>query len=615
MGYFFHFKHPEMMKKIYIIFALSLFSPILSSQNPLDPGWLWSERGGSDGSFSNGQFDAKYERIVDLAVDSENNYYYLAEVGGYSFTLGGIEFDTYNDFTTDRDIFIFSTDDAGNFRWSKTIGGGYNDIPSSLDLDTQGNVYVTGITFNLPTSSPYDTPVHFDTDSIMAEGTSAPSANNKKLFIVKYDMDGNFQWLRQPEGNDTPTTTSGAMLKMVVEPNGTSHCLISLIHGSYFDGQLIVPPMDTIGSIVPTQSVIIKYNSDGEFQEFILIDMKPIDGWYLRQLIYDPNLDRYYIADTYTSNNISPENPLSINGYGSDTPNKAFYLAAIDSQGEVIWYHENEKIGSFALGDLKIDDTGNLYLTGYLSANQGPDNFAGFVFDPEGTNSGKKDPFLVKLDSDGNLLWGTNANLFSPFLGQSIVVKDNDVYLGLGMLENIWDGVSIPAPSGQGLVPDIQIIRFDAQTGMAQEAISNNETTPTRDAIMAMALDTAGALVVGGYFGSTLFGGTDLQIQNTGPDSDFFIAKYQPQDTGVGINEASVLNALKVYPNPTTGMLNLQSQVALTSYTLCDLQGRVVKQGNIESNQVDLSGLESGVYVLGVRGVNGGVRNFKVVRE
>lgn len=591
---------------------ITLLSATIYAQDPLDPGWLWAERGGSSGSL-NGTSDAENERIVDVAVDSENNYYYLAEVGGFTFTLSDMEFDTYNDYASNRDIFIFSTDDEGNFRWSKTIGGGFNDVASALSIDGDGNVYIAGITFNLPTSTGY-TPVHFDTDSVMPGGTSSPSTSNKKIFIIKYDMDGNFQWLRQPESNDTPTSTSGAMLKMVVEPDGTTHSLIALIHGNYFDGQLIVPPMDTIGSVVPTQSIIIKYNSEGEFQEYILIDMKPIDGWYLQQLAYDSNLDRYYIADTYRTP-INPDNPLSINGYGSDTPNKAFYLAALDNQGEVIWYHENQIQGGFATGDVKLDATGNVYLTGYASANLGADNFAGFVFDPEGTGSGKIDPFLVKLDSDGNLLWGTNANLYSRFIGQSIVINGNNLYLGLGMLLNTWDGLDVPGPTGQGLVPDIQIIRFDAQTGVAQKVISNNAITPTRDAIMAMALDNNGDLVVGGYFGSSLFAGTYLHIQNTGPDSDFFIAKYQPQDTGVGISEVSVLNTVKVYPNPTSAVLNLQSQVVLTNYTLFDLQGRAVKQGSLTTNQIDLSGLESGVYVLGVRGVDGNVWNIRVAKD
>lgn len=607
-------KHHERMKHINTILFLfiTLLSTTIYAQNPLDPGWLWAMRGGSNSALNSGSFDAKYERILDVAVDANNNYYYLAEVGGYTFTLDTMTFENYNDDPDKKDIFVFSTDGEGTFRWSKLIGGGIYDYASSFGLDAEGNIYVTGMSVNW--AQPI-TQVHFDTDSIMESATIEPSPNNKTLFIIKYDMDGNFQWLRQPEGDDTPLFGSGAILKTVVEPNGTSHSLIALIGGTYLDGQLIVPPMDTIGNVPLTQTVIVKYNNAGKFMEYILLDMHPTTRNYWTQLAYDPNLERYYIAATYTSNDVNPDNPLSINGYGSDTPYKAFYLAAVDNQGEVVWYHENDVFGGFATGDIALDNTGNVYLTGFTSADQGSDNIAGYVFDPVGGSSGQQDPFLVKLDSNGNLLWGTNANLFSPFLGQSIVVDGNSVYLGLGMLLNTWDGVDIPAPTGQGLVPDIQIIRFDAQTGIAQEAIHNNETTPTRDAIMAMALDTAGALVVGGYFGSTLFGGTDLQIQNTGPDSDFFIAKYQPQDTGVGINEATALKTINVYPNPTNGVLNLQSQVALTSYTLCDLQGRVVKQGNIEYNQVDLSGLESGVYVLGVRGGNGGVRNFKVVRE
>ena len=595
------------MKYFLIIITLFLLSTIGLAQDPLDPGWLWAERGGSSGSLIGASGDAEHERIIDIAIDNENNYYFLAEVGGFTFTYDTMEFENYNNDPGKKDLFVFSTDSEGDYRWSKLIGGGTYDFASSLGIDAEGNVYVSGSCTNFV--SPI-TAVHFDTDSILNNGTINPSAANKKIFIIKYNMDGNFQWLRQPEGNETPIGASGVMLKMVVEPDGTTHNLMTLLEGSYFNGQVIIPPADSINNVNPAHSVIVKYNSEGEFEDYILIDMKPLTGIYNYQFAYDPNLERYYIADTYRSIFIEPDNPLSINGYGADTPNKAFYLAAVDNQGEVVWYHENEKIGAWSIGDLEIDDSGNIYLTGYLGIGAGPDNFAGYQFDIE--PSEQYSPFLVKLDADGNLLWGTNSEEYSPWPGQSIVISDNNVYLGLSMLLNTWDDVDIPAPTGQGLVPDIQIIRFDAQTGMAQEAISNNETTPTRDAIMAMALDTAGALVVGGYFGSTLFGGTDLQIQDTGPDSDFFIAKYQPQNTGVGINEASALNSVKVYPNPTSGMLNLQGKVALTSYTLCDLQGRVVKQGNIESNQVDLSRLESGVYVLGVVGVDGGVWNLKV---
>jgi len=115
-----------------IFFILCSFSMLMITAQENDPGWLWAERGGSSSAMSWGSgFDRGRERIIDIVIDDNNNYYYLAEIAGYYFTLGGYdynsgeyEFDTYNDSAGDRDIFVFSTDSEGNYRWSKTIGGG-----------------------------------------------------------------------------------------------------------------------------------------------------------------------------------------------------------------------------------------------------------------------------------------------------------------------------------------------------------------------------------------------------------------------------------------------------------------------------------------------------------
>ncbi len=109
------------------------------------------------------------ERVTAVAVDTENNYYYLAEVGGFSFTFGEMEFDTYNDFADSRDVFILSTDENGNFRWSKTIGGGWDERGAvSIGVDGSNAVYVSGSALNVEGN----TPVHFDTDSVMPEGSN-----------------------------------------------------------------------------------------------------------------------------------------------------------------------------------------------------------------------------------------------------------------------------------------------------------------------------------------------------------------------------------------------------------------------------------------------------------
>src|SRR5699024_4434582 len=50
--------------------------------------------------------------------------------------------------------------------------------------------------------------------------------------------------------------------------------------------------------------------------------------------------------------------------------------------------------------------------------------------------------------------------------------------------------------------------------------------------------------------------------------------------TGVLSVEDQQIKGLNIYPNPTTGILNIKSETNLESYQLYDLQGRIVIQGN-----------------------------------
>lgn len=55
-----------------------------------------------------------------------------------------------------------------------------------------------------------------------------------------------------------------------------------------------------------------------------------------------------------------------------------------------------------------------------------------------------------------------------------------------------------------------------------------------------------------------------------------------------------------VYPNPATGRINI---VAVdfkqnANYTICDLLGKKIRQGNLEDKSVDIADLQSGFYLL-----------------
>jgi hypothetical protein len=72
------FINPNTMMRKNISFTVLLFIAgfTLNAQDPLDPGWLWAVSGGSSASLIGAESpDYHNERVVDIAVDGENNYY------------------------------------------------------------------------------------------------------------------------------------------------------------------------------------------------------------------------------------------------------------------------------------------------------------------------------------------------------------------------------------------------------------------------------------------------------------------------------------------------------------------------------------------------------------
>ncbi|MDR1739483.1 MAG: T9SS type A sorting domain-containing protein [Bacteroidales bacterium] len=61
---------------------------------------------------------------------------------------------------------------------------------------------------------------------------------------------------------------------------------------------------------------------------------------------------------------------------------------------------------------------------------------------------------------------------------------------------------------------------------------------------------------------------------------------------------------LKIYPNPTSSTINIESAESLSSITLFDGQGKkVLQKRNINSTQtiIDISSLSNGAYIMQVR--------------
>lgn len=71
-------------------------------------------------------------------------------------------------------------------------------------------------------------------------------------------------------------------------------------------------------------------------------------------------------------------------------------------------------------------------------------------------------------------------------------------------------------------------------------------------------------------------------------------------DTFTGLTTLELTNELLIYPNPTTGKINLDlatATVNFVSFTLFDQVGKQLTQGKLQ-NQLDLSFLDAGIYYL-----------------
>jgi len=124
------------------------------------------------------------ERNFGIAVDSDGNSYST----GYFRGFGEVDFNPSDD-SEDlhesngfRDIFLTKFDKDGNHLWAVTFGGSSDDEGHAVEIDPDGNVYVTGY---------FKGTVDFDPGP---EEDPQSASGSEECFLSKFDPDGNYLW-------------------------------------------------------------------------------------------------------------------------------------------------------------------------------------------------------------------------------------------------------------------------------------------------------------------------------------------------------------------------------------------------------------------------------------
>lgn len=86
-----------------------------------------------------------------------------------------------------------------------------------------------------------------------------------------------------------------------------------------------------------------------------------------------------------------------------------------------------------------------------------------------------------------------------------------------------------------------------------------------------------------------------------GPTFDFLFDNLSLTDLNANnIIQKNLINNINIFPNPSNGIINitLSDNSNITKYNIYNVAGVIVRSGNTDNNQVDLTSLNKGIYMI-----------------
>lgn len=295
------------------------------------------------------------------------------------------------------------------FEWAKSAGGNNPDGGNSLTLDALGNVYTTGF---------FEGTVDFDPSPNVFNLTSIGSA----AFILKLDAAGNFVWAKKI-GNSTFGSGEAEGLDIELDNNGYVYCMGSLTGTVDFnpnnttynltssgEHDVFVLKLDTAGNFVWAKKM---GGASDDYPSALAIDVAGniyTTGYFSLTADFDPNagifnlISTYYI-DIFISKLDAAGNFVWAKGMGcvdgdagyallldnignvyitgkfngtvdfdpnagvfnlTSVGNLDVFIAKYDNSGNFIWAKRMGRGGDDLGSALLVDNTGNVYSTGYF---------------------------------------------------------------------------------------------------------------------------------------------------------------------------------------------------------------------------------------------------------
>lgn len=262
---------------------------------------------------------ATYETApVGLEIDSSGNMYFaINSRKDYLYFVEGLNI-TNNNLTT-QNSYIIKINSTGNISYVKQFGGDNVDTVNSLDIDSSGNVYVTGFS----NSAVFD----------LGNGINFNNGGNYDAFIAKFDTSGNPLWVRNISSSslDRFSNVDYDSVEDAVYVSGTfpitSSNGLSIGNGTRVD-------ISNTGNFV----LLVKYDSDGNVI-FAKTERKtgPGLGANFNNLYVDDNGNIYLLSSI--SGNVTFDSNLI------PAQSTSYVILKLNSTGNYSWHNVFNRTG------------------------------------------------------------------------------------------------------------------------------------------------------------------------------------------------------------------------------------------------------------------------------
>lgn len=565
------------MKNNTLILILLLFSTSLILAQDVNYEWAKLMWGGS-------------VTPTNSISDTNGNLYTAGSFkGGYNFnsiptaTTYDLEADcVYNgyEYICYTNSFVQKVDTNGNLVWLKQIGANNTVAAKRITKDNNGNIFILGS---------FSGDVDFDPSS----GSSNLNVNVGAYFILKLNMDGDFQWVKQ-------LTVSEAMA-IATDSNGNVYTTGS------FHGTIDFDPNEGVANLTSntpnaqkTDVFIQKLDANGDFVWVKQIGGPDSEYAYSIQIDSDGSL---YTTGYFPYGTVDFDPGAGV--FNMTAINRRFVLK-LDSDGNFLWAIQSP---ASDISACTLDSNKNIYLTGY---------FQGTVdFDPSNsvnslTSTGNNDIYIEKLNTNGEFQWvkqivGTTDNDRSM-----AITTDN---MGAVYTTGQFYGTVNFNPSNNSTTTslgdyDAFIQKLDTNGGFQWVKIIAGTGSETINSVTTDS--NANIYTTGTYYGATDFDPNAGIVNLANSNSNNFIQKLSP--TSLIMNDVSK-NDIKIYPNPSNGTfyLDLENYIADEVLIYDSLGNQIIKETNIGSKKITLNGT-TGLYFIKIR-VKNNIQVNKIIVE